>query len=68
MVRGAFRSFVHDHTFAPEARGTRMTDRVRFQAPGGVLGRLVERVVLGPYLTRLIAERGRALKRLAEAV
>lgn len=67
MVRGAFRSFVHDHTFAPEAGGTRMADRVRFEAPGGLAGRLVARWLLRPYLTRLIAERGRALKRIAEA-
>ena len=66
MVRGAFRSFVHDHAFAPEAGGTCMTDRVRFEAPGGLLGRLVERAVLRPYLTQLIAARGRALRRLAE--
>ncbi|MEM7788713.1 MAG: SRPBCC family protein [Bacteroidota bacterium] len=66
QVRGAFRSFVHDHEFVPEADGTRMTDRIRFQAPGGPLGVLVERVILRPYLTRLIARRGRELKHLAE--
>jgi hypothetical protein len=38
-----------------------MTDRVQFTAPFGVLGRLVERLVLERYLRRLIEERGRFL-------
>jgi len=66
MTRGAFRSFVHDHHFEAVGAGTRMVDRVRFAAPGGMLGVMVERAVLRRYLMRLLTERGQALKREAE--
>src|SRR5215831_4701533 len=42
MVDGAFQSFCHDHYFESAGSATRMTDRVEFQTPFGVLGRLVE--------------------------
>ncbi|HEV7426787.1 MAG TPA: SRPBCC family protein [Thermoanaerobaculia bacterium] len=38
MVRGAFRSFVHDHYFEACDDGTRMTDVLAFRSPLGVLG------------------------------
>ncbi len=66
MVRGAFRSFAHDHVFEPAAGGTLMTDRLAFAAPLWPLGVVVERAVLAPYLRRLIAARGQAIKRAAE--
>ena len=66
MVRGAFRSFVHDHVFEPSAGGTLMRDRLRFAAPFWPLGAVVERAVLRPYLRRLIASRGREIKAAAE--
>jgi len=56
QVRGPFRSFRHEHGFTPDGGGTIMTDRVRFVAPFGPLGRIAE-VVLGPYLRRLIEQR-----------
>ena len=66
MVRGAFRSFTHDHEFAPSAGGTVMTDRLTFAAPLWALGVVVERLVLAPYLRRLISGRGREIKDAAE--
>ncbi len=66
MTRGAFRSLVHDHHFEAVGAGTRMVDRVRFAAPGGLLGVVVERAVLRRHLVRILTERGQALKREAE--
>ena len=66
QVRGPFRSFHHEHLFEPAAGGTRMVDRIRFDAPLGPIGRLVERAVLAAYLERLIAIRGEYLKAEAE--
>lgn len=66
MVRGAFRSFDHDHVFEPTAGGTLMRDRLRFAAPLWPLGVVVERAVLRPYLSRLIAARAREIKEAAE--
>jgi ligand-binding SRPBCC domain-containing protein len=81
MVRGAFRSFEHEHFFeevlgvreASPSRcdgvtgaGTRMVDVLEFSAPLGVVGWVAERVVLGWYLRRFLEERARVLKELAE--
>jgi len=54
QVRGPFKSFRHEHEFRPVGDQTEMRDRVVFTAPAGVIGRLVERLVLRRYLARLI--------------
>ena len=53
MIRGAFARFDHDHTFEPHAGGTRMTDDFDFTAPLGVLGTIVDTLVLHRYLTEI---------------
>lgn len=55
QVRGPFRSFHHEHTFVQDAGATVMTDTITLASP--VFGRLAERVILVPYLRRLIRER-----------
>ena len=65
-VRSAFHLFEHEHHFEPLGCSTRMVDRVRFAAPFGPVGWVVERAVLRPYLKRLIALRGQAIKHEAE--
>jgi len=68
MVKGAFRSFVHDHFFETDAHGgTRMRDELRSAAPLGVLGRLAEKLVLRRYLRRFLVERNGAIRRAAES-
>lgn len=67
MVHGAFQYFAHDHTFTPELGGTLMTDTCRFAAPLGPIGWVAERLVLGHYLRRFLAERGQVIKRVAES-
>jgi ligand-binding SRPBCC domain-containing protein len=66
MTRGAFKSFVHDHRFVTEAGATRMIDVLVFAAPFGILGRLVESIVLRNYMRRLLTARGEILKRVLE--
>lgn len=67
MVRGPFRSLVHDHYFDAVPAGTRMRDVFEFLAPLGAVGRLAEQAVLTGYLRRFLAERARVLKWLAES-
>lgn len=55
QVHGPFRVFRHEHLFAEIGGRTRMTDTLTVGSP--VFGRLVERLVLVPYLRRLIAQR-----------
>lgn len=59
QVRGPFKGFRHVHEFEATAAGSIMTDRVEFTAPFGILGRLVEDLILRRYLQRLITNRGR---------
>jgi len=67
MVAGPFAVFVHDHHFLAEQGGTTMRDEVEFRSPLGFIGALVDRLVLGPYLRRLLTRRNALLKRVAEA-
>jgi ligand-binding SRPBCC domain-containing protein len=67
MIKGPFHSFSHDHAFDPCDSGTLMTDVVRFQSPVPVLGRLLDRLVVGQYLRRFLRLRNIQLKAEAEA-
>lgn len=55
QVRGPFKTFVHEHRFETMGDGCRMTDTVTVGSP--FFGRLAERVLLVPYLRRLIIKR-----------
>lgn len=59
QIRGPFRRFVHEHTFEEVDGGTVMTDTLTIASP--VFGQLAERLVLVPYLRRLIRIRNAAL-------
>lgn len=61
QVSGPFRSFVHEHRFEPDGTGTVMTDTITLTAP--LLGRPAERLVLVPYLRRIVSARNRHLVR-----
>lgn len=66
QLKGPFSRFRHEHEFEATDVGTRMTDRVRFDAPLGPLGDAVEKVILGTYLRHLIQTRNDYLRHAAE--
>lgn len=66
QICGPFATFHHEHLIVGLGHGVVMRDRVSFRAPGGPLGWIIERAGLGWYLKRLIRQRGRTIKRLAE--
>ena len=66
QVRGPFARFRHEHRFEVVEGGTLMTDVIDFVSPVGPIGRLVDRVALEGYMTKLIAERNAHLKSAAE--
>jgi len=59
QVSGPFRVFRHEHLYVERDGMTIMTDRVTLASP--VLGRLAERLVLVPYLRRLLTRRAEHL-------
>lgn len=66
MIKGAFRSFVHDHYFEASSHGTTMKDVLTFRSPLGFVGALVDRLVMSGYLTRLLTRRNEAIKVVLE--
>lgn len=68
QVRGPFRTLRHEHVFDDLGAGrTRMTDRMTVTAPLGPLGPVVTRLLLAPYLRRLLTRRAAYIKQVAEA-
>jgi ligand-binding SRPBCC domain-containing protein len=67
MLKGAFKSFRHEHHFKANLSGTLMTDLFNFEAPLGILGQLANTLFLTKYMRRLLEERNRVLKEIAES-
>ena len=66
QVSGPFRGFRHEHRFEQHAGGTLMTDDWEHVAPFGLVGRIVDRIVLDRYMRGLLVTRNATLKRAAE--
>ena len=67
MMRGAFRSFCHDHFFEVRDGLTLMKDVMEFEAPFGILGLLVEKLVLKRHMVKLLLRRNQHIQRVAES-
>jgi len=67
QVRGAFKSFRHEHHFKTLENGdTLMEDLFSYTSPLGILGKLADVLFLEKYMTRLLEQRNTALKIAAE--
>lgn len=67
MVRGAFRSFAHDHFFEQDQGITIMKDRFEYTSPLGLLGGLADTLFLKRYMERLLRIRANVIRVAAEA-
>jgi len=67
MVRGAFRSMEHHHSFEPSGSGTIMRDVFHFESPLGIFGRIADSLFLRRYMEAFLLERNRILKQVAES-
>jgi ligand-binding SRPBCC domain-containing protein len=61
QVRGPYRLWVHEHTFAEQEGGTLCRDHVRYAVPGG---ELVHRLLVRPDVERIFAWRQQVLRDL----
>ncbi|HTI59741.1 SRPBCC family protein [Mucilaginibacter sp.] len=68
LVKGAFKSFRHEHYFLARNGQTLMKDVFIFESPYGILGRLFNRMVLTKYMTSLLIKRNGVIKAAAEGV
>lgn len=67
MVKGAFKSFEHQHYFERQGDYTIMKDVFSYEVPGWIFGKMVDSIVLKRYMTKLLQTRNEALKRQAES-
>lgn len=67
MVKGAFKSFRHEHHFVAIDEGTLMTDIFDYQSPMGIFGSLADRLFLENYMTKFLSERNHVIKDYAES-
>ncbi len=67
MVKGDFKTMKHVHHFKPCENGTIMIDLVEFEAPYGSMGKFFNKIYLTSYLKKLIEQRNKTLKEVAES-
>ncbi len=67
MLKGAFKTMLHEHYFQPFEEKTVMVDVLTFTSPLGVLGRFFNAIYLSCYMENFIKRRNAVLKRVAES-
>lgn len=67
MIKGVFKMIRHDHRFERVGDNTVMKDKFEFASPGGLLGKMFNRVILTRYLRRLLIKRNKMIKEVAES-
>lgn len=63
---GDFKMMKHEHYFKPIENGTIMIDQFHFETAHGFIGKLINNIYLEKYLTRLLKERNKMIKEVAE--
>jgi ligand-binding SRPBCC domain-containing protein len=67
LVKGAFKDFKHEHFFEKQGENTTlMKDIFDYSSPLGVLGNLADFLFLKNYMTKLLEQRNKTLKEVAE--
>lgn len=66
MVKGAFKSFQHEHYFKEIDGITHVEDRFEFESPLGILGKVANHLFLTTYMKKFLEERNQVIKRVAE--
>jgi len=66
MLKGAFKSFKHEHIFETLNSGTLMIDLFDYKSPLGLLGVAADFLFLKKYMTNLLIKRNETIKSFAE--
>jgi ligand-binding SRPBCC domain-containing protein len=66
MQKGAFKKIYHQHEYESKGEVTIMKDHFDFEAPFGIIGRIVSRLILFSYMKKLLEERNKVIKKIAE--
>lgn len=68
MEDGHFKSFKHEHLFEEENDFTIMKDKLQYETPFRILGKLFDLLFLKNHLTNFLLERNKVLKEMAESI
>ncbi|MGK4569357.1 SRPBCC family protein [Flavobacterium sp. 3HN19-14] len=66
MLEGQFKSFRHEHSFEVLDGKTVVTDKIQYETPFGIFGKIFDKMILKNYLTEFIRNRNAILKGLTE--
>lgn len=66
MTKGPFGMMRHVHLFTQEDDEVVMTDEFEFRSPLGILGSLVDKLILTDYMTKFLIDRNEVIKKFAE--
>lgn len=66
MEKGHFKSFRHEHFFEQQHGLTIMTDKLFYETPFGIFGKLFDGLVLKKHLTKFLLNRNEILQKLSE--
>lgn len=64
---GDFKMMKHEHYFKSIENGTIMIDQFHFETRKGLIGRFINSFYLEKYMTRLLKERNKMIKEVAES-
>ena len=67
MIKGAFKTINHLHTFEKQGNVTVMNDHFKYEVPFGLLGAFVNKFILFRYMKQLLENRNLVIKRVAES-
>ena len=67
MVEGTFKAMKHRHQFIQSDNETMMIDTFEFSSPLGILGKIIDKLILKNYLTKFLLERNSVIKEFAES-
>jgi ligand-binding SRPBCC domain-containing protein len=66
MVKGCFKSFKHEHSFTHKNGITIMEDKLMYETPFRIFGKLFDRLFLKRYLSNFLTYRNEVLKTISE--
>lgn len=67
QVQGDFKMMKHEHHFKPCENGTLLIDLFHFETPYGIIGKWFNSLFLTNYLKKLLEQRNRAIREVAES-
>ncbi|MGO4771064.1 cell division protein [Flavobacterium sp. W22_SRS_FK3] len=66
MEEGKFKTFKHKHYFEEKNGITIMTDKLQYEIPFGIIGKLFDTLFLKNHMVNFLLERNKILKEVSE--